>query len=119
MPTLETFAARFARCVSLFRDPAAKDEQKAEFRALLGLLQDVAVTLRVSAGRLEVNGTPAGGGGRGVVGLLQRLDLPGISEIAPPRDPPPAQVVALLPVVAGQPGLGDAPSPPPGAGAGR
>src|SRR2546422_346676 len=63
MPTLETFAARFARCVSLFRDPAAKDEQKAEFRALLGLLQDVAVTLRVSAGRLEVNGTPAGGGG--------------------------------------------------------
>src|SRR5256885_11985794 len=42
MPTLETFAARFARCVSLFRDPAAKDEQKAEFRALLGLLQDVA-----------------------------------------------------------------------------
>src|SRR3989442_13101409 len=65
MPTLETFAARFARCVSLFRDPAAKDEQKAEFRALLGLLQDVAVTLRVSAGRLEVNGTPAGGGGRG------------------------------------------------------
>src|SRR2546422_202402 len=65
MPTFETFAARFARCVSLFRDPAAKDEQKAEFRALLGLLQDVAVTLRVSAGRLEGNGTPAGGGGGG------------------------------------------------------
>src|SRR5437867_3584953 len=85
MPTLETFAARFARCVSLFRDPAAKDEQKAEFRALLGLLHDVAVTLRVSAGRLEVNGTPAGGGGGGVVGLLQRLDLHGISEIALPR----------------------------------
>src|SRR2546426_9272513 len=70
MPTFETFAARFARCVSLFRDPAAKDEQKAEFRALLGLLQDVAVTLRVSAGRLEVNGTPAGGGGGGGGGVV-------------------------------------------------
>src|SRR5438445_12996381 len=104
MPTLETFAARFARCVSLFRDPAAKDEQKAEFRALLGLLQDVAVTLRVTAGRLEVNGTLAGGGGRGgggggggggVDGLVQRLDLPGLSETALPRAPAPAQSVGL------------------------
>ena len=119
MPTLETFAARFARCVSLFRDPAAKDEQKAEFRALLGLLQDVAVTLRVSAGRLEVNGTPAGGGGGGVVGLLQRLDLHGISEIALPRDPPPAQLFELLRVLADQPGLEDVPSRLRGAGVDR
>src|SRR5881397_1653513 len=119
MPTLETFAARFARCVSLFRDPAAKDEQKAEFRALLGLLHDVAVTLRVSAGRLEVNGTPAGGGGGGVVGLLQRLDLHGISEIALPRDPPPAQLFELLRVLADQPGLEDVPSRLRGAGVDR
>ncbi len=125
MPTFETFAARFARCVSLFRDPAAKDEQKAEFRALLGLLQDAAVTLRVSAGRLEVNGTPAGGGGRGggggggVVGLLQRLDLHGISEIALPRDPPPAQLFELLRVLADQPGLEDVPSRLRGAGVDR
>src|SRR5438093_3817038 len=119
MPTLETFAARFARCVSLFRDPAAKDEQKAEFRALLGLLHAVAVTLRVSAGRLEVNGTPAGGGGGGVVGLLQRLDLHGISEIALPRDPPPAQLFELLRVLADQPGLEDVPSRLRGAGVDR
>src|SRR5207245_1560641 len=128
MPTLETFAARFARCVSLFRDPAAKDEQKAEFRALLGLLHDVAVTLRVSAGRLEVNGTPAGAGGGGggggggsggVVGLLQRLDLHGISEIALPRDPPPAQLFELLRVLADQPGLEDVPSRLRGAGVDR
>src|SRR5439155_511208 len=119
MPTLETFAARFARWVSLFRDPAAKDEQKAEFRALLGLLHDVAVTLRVSAGRLEVNGTPAGGGGGGVVGLLQRLDLHGISEIALPRDPPPAQLFELLRVLADQPGLEDVPSRLRGAGVDR
>src|SRR5437867_4181297 len=119
MPTLETFAARFARCVSLFRDPAAKDEQKAEFRALLGLLHDVAVTLRVSAGRLEVNGTPAGGGGGGVVGLLQRLDLHGISEIALPRDPPPAQLFELHRVLADQPGLEDVPSRLRGAGVDR
>src|SRR5436309_12350764 len=119
MPTLETFAARFARCVSLFRDPAATDEQKAECSALLGLLHDVAATLRVSAGRLEVNGTPAGGGGGGVVGLLQRLALHGISEIALPRDPPPAQLFELLRVLADQPGLEDVPSRLRGAGVDR
>src|SRR5437899_7419493 len=111
MPTLETFAARFARCVSLFRDPAAKDEQKAEFRALLGLLQDVAVTLRVSAGRLEVNGTPAGGGGRGggggggVAWVLQRLDLHGISAFGLTHTPPPAQLPRRLRALPVHPGL--------------
>src|SRR3989442_13073751 len=111
MPTFETFAARFARCVSLFRDPAAKDEQKAEFRALLGLLQDVAVTLRVSAGRLEVNGTPAGGGGRGGGGggggrggggggrAPRGLAPPGTPKIASPALAPPPQGVEVLPLV--------------------
>src|SRR2546426_845036 len=50
MPTLDNLAARFAQCVSLFRDPSAKAQQKKEFRALLGLLQDAAVTLRLAPG---------------------------------------------------------------------
>src|SRR5438477_12313689 len=57
MPTLDNLATRFAHCVSLFRDPTAKAEQKKEFRALLGLLQDTAVTLRLAQGGsgIEVN----------------------------------------------------------------
>src|SRR6266576_1575041 len=90
MPTLDTLATRFARCVSLFRDPSAKSEQKKEFRALLGLLQDTAVTLRVDAREsgIELNGVPCEGAG--LAELVQRLDLHGIGEIALPAAPPPA-----------------------------
>ena len=54
-----------------------------------------------------------------MVGLLQRLDLHGISEIALPRDPPPAQLFELLRVLADQPGLEDVPSRLRGAGVDR
>src|SRR5438477_344165 len=89
MSTHETLAARFARCVTLFREPGARDDQKAEFRALLGLLQDAAVSLRAAGGRLEINGIPCEG--EGLTGLVQRLDLHGIGEIALPAAPPPPQ----------------------------
>src|SRR6266576_2750290 len=107
MPTLDTLATRFARCVSLFRDPGAKSEQKKEFRALLGLLQDTAVTLRVDAGGsgIELNGVPCEG--EGLAGLVQRLDLHGIGEIALPATPPPAQLFELLQALADQPGTHD------------
>src|SRR6266576_5903910 len=103
MPTLDTLATRFARCVSLFRDPSAKSEQKKEFRALLGLLQDTAVTLRVDAREsgIELNGVPCEGAG--LAELVQRLDLHGIGEIALPATPPPAQLFELLQALADQP----------------
>src|SRR5207247_2325924 len=90
MPTLDNLATRFAHCVSLFRDPTAKAGQKKEFRALLGLLQDTAVTLRLAqgGGGIEVNGVPCEG--EGVGGPAERLDLPGMRETAPPAHPPPA-----------------------------
>src|SRR5437899_2036147 len=87
MSTHETLAARFARCVTLFREPGARDDQKAEFRALLGLLKDAAVSLRAAGGRLEINGVPCEG--ESVTGLVQRLDLHGIGAIARPAVPPP------------------------------
>src|SRR2546426_4088676 len=107
MPTLDTLATRFARCVSLFRDPSAKSEQKKEFRALLGLLQDTAVTLRVDAREsgIELNGVPCEGAG--LADLVQRLDLHGIGEIALPAAPPPAQLFELLQALADQPGSHD------------
>jgi len=107
MPTLDTLAARFAHCVNLFRDPSAKTEQKKEFRALLGLLQDAAVTLRVAPGGsgIELNGVPCEGAGLAV--LVERLDLHGIGEIALPANPPPAQLFELLQALADQPGAYD------------
>lgn len=105
MATLENFATRFARCVSLFRDPGAKDEQKAEFRALASLLKDTSVSVRVAGGRIEVNGVPCEG--ETLTGLVQRLDLHGIAEISLAADPPPAQLFELMKGLAEQPGGGD------------
>ncbi len=105
MPTLESLAARFARCVSLFRDAGAKEQQKAEFRALVGLLKETAVTVRIVGGRLELNGVPCEG--EGVTVLVQRLEFHGIGEIALEPDPPPAQLFELLRALADQPGADD------------
>ncbi len=104
MPTLEAVAARLARCVDLFRDPSAKEAQKAEFRALLELLKDSAVTLTAAGGRIDVNGVPCDSA---LTGLVQRLDLHGVAEIGLPADPPPAQLFELLRALADQPGSDD------------
>ena len=108
MSTHETLAARFARCVTLFREPGAREDQKAEFRALLGLLKDAAVSLRAAGGRLEINGIPCEG--ETLTGLVQRLDLHGIGEIALPAEPPPPQLFELFRALAEQPGTDDVPS---------
>jgi len=119
MPTLDNLATRFAHCVSLFRDPTAKAEQKKEFRVLLGLLQETAVTLRLAQGGsgIEVNGVPCEG--EGVAVLVERLDLHGIGEIALPANPPPAQLFELLLALADQPGAHDVTSRLAAAGADR
>jgi HEAT repeat protein len=105
MPTVETIAARFARCVNLFRDPGAKDTQKAEFRALVELLKDTAVTLRSTGGGIDVNGIACDGAAFGQ--LAQRLDFHGVAEVELPADPPAAQLFELLRVLADQPGTED------------
>ena len=108
MPTLDTLVTRFARCVDLFRDPGAKQEQKAEFRELIGLLREVPVTFRLASGALEVNG--ARSEAAGVTALVQRLELHGIAAIELPHDPPAGQLFALLAALADQPGMEDVPS---------
>lgn len=108
MPTLDTLVTRFARCVDLFRDPGAKQEQKAEFRELIGLLRESPVTFRLAAGALEVNG--ARSEAAGVTALVQRLELHGLAEIELPQDPPAGQLFALLVALADQPGMEDVPS---------
>src|SRR5256712_11574342 len=103
MPDPELIAQRLARCVELFRDPDAKQVQKAEFRALLGLLKDQTVVITESAGELVVNGVAV----QGKVGsLIQRIGLHNDGEITIQPHAPPSDVFELLPAPSDQPALG-------------
>src|SRR6266550_6935252 len=102
MATPQDVAASFARTLELFRDPGAKEEQKARFRTLAGMLKVAAVTIGAQDGRLLVNGTAVDGGM-----LLPRLELHSVKEIVIPADPPLAEVFDLLRALADQPGEED------------
>lgn len=102
MATPQDFAASFARALDLFRDPGAKEEQKAQFRTLAGILKVDGVMISAQDGKLLVNGAP-------VVGdiLLQRLEFHSVKEIAIPADPPLPEMFELLRALAAQPGEED------------
>src|SRR5213594_1935912 len=103
MPDPELIAQRLARCVELFRDPDAKQVQKAEFRTLLGLLKDQTVVITESAGQLVVNGVAV----QGKVGsLVQRIGLHNVGEITIQPHAPPSDVFELLRALSDQPALG-------------
>jgi HEAT repeat protein len=104
----QTFATLFARTLDLFRDPAAKEGQKVQFRALVELLKLDAVTIAIDAGRLAVNGTPLDGTAYTV--LAQRLEFHSVGEIQIPAATPPAEVFELLRALADQPGESDVPT---------
>src|SRR2546422_83666 len=103
MPDPELIAQRLARCVELFRDPDAKQVQKAEFRALLGLLKGQTVVITDSAGQLLVNGVAV----QGKVGsLIQRIGLHNVGEITIQPHEPASDVFELLTALSDQPALG-------------
>jgi hypothetical protein len=114
MTTSQHFAALFERTLELFRDPAAKGEQKTQFRTLTGLLKVEAVTIAVQDGRLWVNSAAVDG-----ATLLQRLEFHSVKEIAIPADPPVSEVFELLRLLAEQPGDEDIASRLRGGGATR
>src|ERR1043165_5293884 len=102
MAAPQEFAAQFSRTLELFRDPAAKEEQKAQFRALASLLKSEGAIILAQDGRITVNGAPVNGNT-----LLQRLDLHSIHEITIPADPPLAELFELLRGLAEQAGEED------------
>ena len=114
MATPQDFAASFARTLDLFRDPGAKEQQKAQFRTLVGILKVEGVAISAQDGRLLVNGAPVDGDT-----LLQRLEFHSIKEIAIPADPPLAEMFELLRSLADQPGDEDISSRLRGSGATR
>ena len=99
MASPQELAASFTRTLDLFRDPAAKEAQKAQFRALAVLLKVEAVSIQVQDGQMAVNGKTLDGST-----LLQRLEFHSVKEIAIPADPPLGEVFELLRVLAEQPG---------------
>lgn len=101
----QTFATLFARTLDLFRDPAAKEGQKVQFRALVDQIKGDAVTVAIDGGRLSVNGTPLDGPAYAV--LTQRLEFHAIGEIKIPAGPPPGEMFELLKALAEQPGASD------------
>ena len=98
MATPQDFTASFARTLDLFRDPGAKEERKAQFRTLAGLLKVEGVTISAQDGKLLVNGAAVDGDT-----LLQRLEFHSVKEIAIPADPPLAEMFELLRALAEQP----------------
>src|SRR3989442_318269 len=114
MATPQDFAASFARTLDLFRDPGAKEQQKAQFRTLAGILKVEGVAISAQDGRLLVNGAPVDSDT-----LLQRLEFHSVKEIAIPADPPLAEMFELLRALADQPGDEDISSRLRGSGATR
>jgi HEAT repeat protein len=103
MATPQEFAALFTRTLDLFRDPGAKEEQKTQFRALIGLLKKEALTIAAPDGSGWVlNGVALERGPYN--SLLQRLEFHSVTEIRIPADPPLAEAFELLRLLADQPG---------------
>jgi len=103
MATPQEFAALFTRTLDLFRDPGAKEDQKAQFRALIVLLKGEGMTIGAKDGvGLVINGAALNRGPYN--SLMQRLELHSVMEIKIPADPPLAEAFELLRLLAEQPG---------------
>jgi HEAT repeat protein len=95
----ETFAAHFARAVALFADPAAKEDQKLEFRAVMGMVAQGAVTLVNRDDRILVNDVPVAF--PAMATLLQRLREHDIRSVQLQHAAKPPDVFHLLRALSG------------------
>jgi HEAT repeat protein len=95
------FATHLARAVDLFRDPAKKEDQKREFRLLVGILKEGNVALRIVQNTLLVNGQAVTA--PEFQPLVQRMAMHGVTEVTIPRDAPVANLFELLRALADQP----------------
>lgn len=96
-----SFATLLTRTVELFRNTEAKEDQKVQFRALMGLLAEAPVTVQFEDGGLRVNGEVVQGAA--YESLVRRLSLHGVEGISIEQAPPPSQVFELVRGLAEQP----------------
>jgi HEAT repeat protein len=95
------FATHLARAVDLFRDPAKKEEQKREFRILVGMLKGGDVSIRIIDDVLVVND-------QRVIApefrpLVQSMVAHGVTELVIPSDAPVSHLFELLRAMADHP----------------
>jgi len=95
------FATHLARAVDLFRDPAKRDEQKREFRILVGMLKGGNVSIRIIEDILVVND-------QRVIApefrpLVQVMVAHGVTELVIPSDAPVSHLFELLRALADHP----------------
>src|SRR5215831_12238684 len=95
------FATHLARAVDLFRDPAKRDEQKREFRILVGMLKGGNVSIRIIEDILVVND-------QRVIApefrpLVQSMVEHGVTELVIPSDAPVSHLFELLRALADHP----------------
>ena len=95
------FATHLARAVDLFRDPAKKDEQKREFRILVGMLKGGDVSIRIIDDILVVND-------QRVIApefrpLVRSMVAHGVTELVIPSDAPVSHLFELLRAMADHP----------------
>lgn len=95
----ETFAVHFARAVALFADPAAKEDQKQEFRALMGMVAKAAITLANRENRLLVNDVPVSF--PALKTLLRQFHEQDVQAVHIQRAAKPADVFHLIRVLSG------------------
>lgn len=95
------FATHLARAVDLFRDPAKKEDQKREFRILVGILKEGDVAVRIVQNTLLVNGQAVAA--PEFQPLVRRMTMHGVTEVTIPRDAPVAHLFELLRALADQP----------------
>jgi len=104
----QDFATHLARAVDLFRDPSAKEGQKSALRALMALVPMADVLVETRGGVLVINGSAVAGDA--YKGLVERLELHGVSHIEIPTGAPAVEVFNLLKSLAEPPGAEDIPA---------
>jgi HEAT repeat protein len=119
MASPQELAELFGRTLELFRDPSAKEEQKAQFRLIVAMLKVDGLSFGTEDGRLIANGVPLLDGGGPCDTLAQRLELHSVDRIAIPPDPPVNEVFELLRALAAPPSDDDIATRVKAVGAGR
>jgi HEAT repeat protein len=99
----EIFAVTFGRTVELLRRGAPRAEQKAALHAVYALTSVASAMLRVYQGMLTVDDVGIPDSLEFVPGLIERMQVHGVAEIAIAKDAEPNELLAVAGGLAGEP----------------
>jgi HEAT repeat protein len=99
----EIFAVTFGRTVDLLRRGAPRAEQKAALHAVYALTSVASAMLRVYEGVLTVDDVGIPDSLEFIPGLIERMQVHGVAEIAIAKDAEPLELLAAAGALAGEP----------------